>query len=33
MVRYGRLAALVVIYLVVGHLIPPPEGISPQGWR
>jgi DASS family divalent anion:Na+ symporter len=33
MVRYGRLAALVVLYLVVGHLIPPPEGITPQGWR
>lgn len=33
MPRFGRLAALVVIYLVVGHLIPPPDSITPQGWR
>jgi DASS family divalent anion:Na+ symporter len=33
MVRYGRLAALVVLYFVVGHLIPPPAGVTPQGWR
>jgi DASS family divalent anion:Na+ symporter len=33
MPRYGRLAALIVIYLVVGHLIPPPVSITPQGWR
>ena len=33
MPRYGRLAALVAIYLVVGHLIPPPAAITPQGWR
>src|SRR5918996_5547481 len=33
MPRYGRLAALVVIYVVVGHLIPPPATITPQGWR
>jgi divalent anion:Na+ symporter, DASS family len=33
MPRFGRLAALIVIYLVVGHLIPPPATITPQGWR
>jgi DASS family divalent anion:Na+ symporter len=33
MVRYGRLAVLVVIYAVVAHLIPPPAGIAPQHWR
>jgi len=33
MVRYGRLAALVVLYLVIAHLIPPPATITPQGWR
>jgi DASS family divalent anion:Na+ symporter len=33
MIRYGRLAALVLLYLVVGHLIPPPAGVTPQGWR
>jgi DASS family divalent anion:Na+ symporter len=31
--RYGRLAVLVAIYLLVGHLIPPPDSITPQGWR
>jgi DASS family divalent anion:Na+ symporter len=33
MVRYRRLAALVVVYLVVGHLVPPPAAITPQSWR
>jgi DASS family divalent anion:Na+ symporter len=33
MPRVGRLAALVIIYVVVGHLIPPPDSITPQGWR
>ena len=33
MVRYGRLAVLVAAYLVIGHLVPPPEGITPQSWR
>lgn len=33
MPRYGRLAALVAIYLVVGHILPPPPPITPQGWR
>lgn len=33
MVRYGRLAVLVGLYAVVAHLIPPPAGITPQGWR
>jgi divalent anion:Na+ symporter, DASS family len=33
MVRYGRLAVLVVLYAVVAYLIPPPAGVTPQGWR
>jgi divalent anion:Na+ symporter, DASS family len=33
MPRYGRLAVLVALYIVVGHLIPPPAAITPQGWR
>ena len=33
MVRYGRLAVLVVLYAVVAYLIPPPVGITSQGWR
>jgi DASS family divalent anion:Na+ symporter len=33
MVRYGRLAVLVVIYAVVAYLIPPPSTVTPEGWR
>jgi DASS family divalent anion:Na+ symporter len=33
MVRYGRLAVLVVIYAVIAHLIPPPSSVTPEGWR
>jgi DASS family divalent anion:Na+ symporter len=33
MVRYGRLAVLVVIYAVVAYLIPPPPPVTPEGWR
>ena len=33
MVRYGRLAVLVVLYAVVAYLVPPPAGITSQGWR
>lgn len=33
MVRYGRLAVLVVLYAAVAYLVPPPAGISAQGWR
>jgi divalent anion:Na+ symporter, DASS family len=33
MVHYGRLAALVAIYLVIAYLIPPPAPVTPQGWR
>jgi len=33
MVRYGRLAVLVVIYAVIAYLIPPPAAVTPQGWR
>jgi DASS family divalent anion:Na+ symporter len=33
MVRYGRLAVLVALYAVVAYLIPPPDTVTPQGWR
>jgi DASS family divalent anion:Na+ symporter len=33
MVRYGRLAVLVAIYVVLAYLITPPPSVSPQGWR
>ena len=33
MIRYGRLAVLVAIYLVVAYLIPPPAPVTPQAWR
>jgi DASS family divalent anion:Na+ symporter len=33
MVRYGRLAVLVALYVFVAHVIPPPATITPQGWR
>jgi len=33
MSRARGLAALVLLYVVLGHLIPPPETITPQGWR
>ena len=33
MVRYGRLAVLVVIYAVIAYLIPAPATVTPQGWR
>lgn len=33
MSRSRGLAALVLLYLVLGHLIPPPATITPQGWR
>lgn len=33
MSRTRGLAALVLLYFVLGHLIPPPETITPQGWR
>jgi DASS family divalent anion:Na+ symporter len=33
MSRSRGLAALVVLYLVIAHLIPVPAGITPQGWR
>lgn len=33
MVRYGRLAVLLVLYAVIAYLIPPPAGVSPEGWR
>ena len=32
-VKPYRLLALVVIYLVIAHLFPPPEGVSPENWR
>lgn len=33
MSRARGLAALVLLYIVLGHLIPPPATITPQGWR
>lgn len=33
MSRSRGLAALVVLYLFIAHVIPVPEGITPQGWR
>ena len=33
MVRYGRLAILVVIYAIIAYVIPPPDTVTPQGWR
>ena len=33
MSRTRGLAALVVLYVVIAHLIPPPATITPQGWR
>ncbi len=33
MIRYGRLAVLVAIYLVLAYLVPPPAPVTPQGWR
>lgn len=33
MIRYGRLAVLVSLYVVVAYLIPPPAQVTPQGWR
>lgn len=32
-VRPGRLLALVVIYVVVAHLLPPPDGMAAPEWR
>ena len=33
MSRARGLAALVVLYLLIAHVIPVPTGITPQGWR
>ena len=33
MSRSRGLAALVVLYLIIAHVIPVPESITPQGWR
>ncbi|HET9706103.1 MAG TPA: DASS family sodium-coupled anion symporter [Vicinamibacterales bacterium] len=33
MSRSRGLAALVLLYLFIAHVIPAPEGITPQGWR
>jgi divalent anion:Na+ symporter, DASS family len=32
-VRVRGLVALILLYLVIAHLIPRPEAITPQGWR
>jgi len=29
----SRLAALIIIYLVIGHVLPAPFGVTPAGWR
>lgn len=31
--RAARLAALLFVYLLVAHVIPAPEGVTPAGWR
>ncbi|MCY4075088.1 MAG: anion permease, partial [Acidobacteria bacterium] len=31
--RSARLLALVAVYLLIAHVVPPPEGVDPQGWR
>ncbi|MGE3273867.1 MAG: DASS family sodium-coupled anion symporter [Vicinamibacterales bacterium] len=33
MQRYGRLAALLALYLTIVYLVPRPETVDPQGWR
>ncbi|HYU79911.1 MAG TPA: DASS family sodium-coupled anion symporter [Vicinamibacterales bacterium] len=33
MPQYGRLAILCAVYLLVGHVLPPPASVTPQGWR
>ncbi len=33
MSRARGLAALVLLYIVIAHVVPPPAGITPQGWR
>jgi len=33
MSRSGKLLLLALLYLVVGHLIPHPVSVTPQGWR
>src|ERR671914_2059774 len=33
MSRAGKLLLLALLYLVVGHLIPHPDSVTPQGWR
>jgi divalent anion:Na+ symporter, DASS family len=33
MSRSRGLAALVLLYLFIAHVVPVPEGITPQGWR
>jgi DASS family divalent anion:Na+ symporter len=32
-VRYRGLAALALLYLVIAHLVPRPDVITPEGWR
>jgi di/tricarboxylate transporter len=32
-VRLGRLAALLLLFLILTLLVPRPEPITPQGWR
>lgn len=32
-VALGRLLALVGIYVITAHVLPPPGGVTPEGWR
>jgi DASS family divalent anion:Na+ symporter len=32
-IRYRGMAALLLLYLVIAHVVPRPEIITPQGWR
>jgi DASS family divalent anion:Na+ symporter len=33
MIRYGRLAVLVGLYLLIAYVVPPPAPVTAQGWR
>ncbi|MGE0043750.1 MAG: DASS family sodium-coupled anion symporter [Vicinamibacterales bacterium] len=33
MQRFGRLAALVVLYAFIAYVLPRPEAVTPEGWR
>ena len=33
MLRHWRFLALAALYFLLGHVIPPPQGVTPAGWR